>query len=969
MMKKYKWSFCFGLLFAPILLTGQFYSAGTDPARVQWRQMNAGKYTIIYPQEIDSLASRYAWLFEKATPYVMKPLRAKTPSIPVILHPYTMFSNGMVVWTPKRMELYTSQPSSSYAQNWEKQLVLHETRHVGQMSNLGQHFFRFAEFIIGQQSQGLASGGFVSKWMLEGDAVVSETEHSFSGRGRQASFLMPYKAYLLDNISFSYNTWRFGSFKYNIPGNYQFGYLLLSTMRSRNQTDFLSDIYEYITTHPYIPAVNAIAFRKTIGQTRVQSWEYATDLMRAIWSEQLVKNGPLTSYQTLIDPVSPPSKWKKPSAAYASYESVTPLSADAVFAVYNNLNRGQALVQIGSDGQKKVLRNLGHISSDLADGGGKLYWTEIVPGLRWEQESFSWLRSYDPKTNILSTLSDKKSRYLFPSVSPLAQKIAAVHAAVTGESFLHILRATDGALVGSYSAPDNGHLQSSVWASESLLYVSVLTDSGLGIYAYNLDSGIWNMVVPHQYQSITRLRFHDGLLWFSSDLNGTDNIYAVNPQTDPVQLFMLTNSKYGAFGPYPTIGALYYSDYSYAGLRPVVAHIDSLKWEGAHFEQPYEPLHAKKLSEQVAFRIDTVSVPDHPPYRSRPYSKTQNLFKVHSWAPVYYDALDNISSLSMEELYKAASPGVMVFSQNTLSTAVTQLGYAYQNGFHAGHLKFIYRGWYPVIELAGDVNDRKANVYKVIKNDDDQWTASYSVSENPSLRASLNLYIPFNLTSGGWVRGFIPKLYLSLRNDRFYLRGEERYDYYSFLQAGMQYYQYRHMTARNIFPRWGFGVSLQAVSVPWMRQAYGSELYTMGYVYLPGVIQGQGIRLKASVQRQWNDGKLYYLSGLASWPRGYNQRASHEYVGLSFDYAVPIWLGDISLGSVLYFKRLQINPFADWAQSKNHLGTERLYSVGADFLLQFHFLRIGSLISAGVRSAYKADGSASFQMLFDVAIQ
>jgi len=967
-MKKSKLIFSICLLFAPLLLRGQFYSAGTDPARVQWRQIKTGTYTIIYPNEVDSLARRYAWLFEKATPHIMEPLRAKTPSIPVVLHPYTMYSNGMVVWAPKRMEMYTTPPSASSTQNWEKQLVLHETRHVGQMSKLGQNFFRFAEFIIGQQSQGLASGGYVTKWMLEGDAVLSETEHSFAGRGREAAFLMPYKAYLLDSISFSWDTWRYGSYKFYTPNDYQFGYYLLSSMRFKHRSDFLSDIFESITKRPYIPYVSELEFKKITGHSRTQQWEFATELMRSIWEQQIVQNGSLTPYRTLIDPVPSPTKRQKPLAAYANYRSVTALSADSVYAFYSNFDRGLSIVQIQNEEQKRHIRYVGTVSSDLVEGGGKLYWTELVPHLRWEQESFSLLRSYDPKTNTLNTLS-KKSRYLFPSVSPLAQKIAVVHPSVAGQSFLHILTATDGAIIASYPAPDKGHLQSSAWASESMLYACVLTDFGLGIYALNLDAATWNIVVSPQHQTITRLRYHNELLWLHSDLNGTDNIYVLDPLTTPAQLFTLTNAKYGAFGPYPLDNTLYYANYTHAGLRPVVTNIDSLQWRRASFDQRYESPVAKELSQQVQFRIDTVAIPDQPHYQSKPYRKAQNLFRVHSWAPVYYDALDNVATMSMEELYRAASPGVLLLSQNTLSTAVTQLGYAYRDGFHAGHLKYLYSGWYPVIELSATINDRKAEAYRVERNSENQWVSKYDILDSPSLRASLNMYIPFNLRSRGWVRGIIPRVYLSFRNDQYYLREKEIFNYRTSLQAGVQYYQYRPLTIRNIYPRWGFGLSVQTLSAPWTGEAFGTQLYTMAYGYLPGIVANQGIRLRAVGQKQWTEGKMYYLSNIAAWPRGYSHQASQEYVGFSLDYAIPVWLGDTSLGDAFYFKRLQLIPFIDWAQNKNHRGNEKFFSVGADFLLQFHFLKIGAPISAGVRSIVKADGTTAFQMLLDVAIQ
>ncbi|MCL2738742.1 MAG: hypothetical protein FWE30_04775 [Bacteroidales bacterium] len=964
-MKKNKLILSFCLLFAPLWLTGQFYTVGTAPARVRWRQIEAGPFKVIYPREIDSLAQRYAWLFEKATPHVMAPLQAKTPSLPIVLHPYTLFSNGMVVWAPKRMELYTTPPAASYAQNWEKQLVLHETRHVGQMSKLSQNFFKAAEYFMGQQSQGIAVGGYTPTWILEGDAVLSETEYSFSGRGREAAFLMPYKAYFLDSISFSWDSWRYGSYKYHIPDRYQFGYFLLSTTRYHNRAEVLSGMFDLITKRPYIPFISRIAFNKATGYSHEQTWALGAEIMGSVWSRDLQNNGKPTPFKILTDPTLPPRG--KPVSDYADYESVIPFAPDSVYALYRSFNRASSLVRIDSSGKKEFLRYMGYVSGDLAQGGGKLYWTEVVPGLRWEQESFSLLRSFDPKTNIMSTLTPR-SRYRHPSVSPLGQTIAVVHAAVTGESALHLLDAENGAFIGAYSAPDQGQIQSSTWASDSLLYAIVLSDSGLGIYTLHIETGLWNPVVPPQYRGISRLHYANGLLYFSSDLNGTDNIYALDPHTVPAQLFSLTHARDGAFSPWLRSDTLYYSNYSYAGLRPVSAPLDSMRWKRAHFERPYTFPLAEELSRQVGFRIDTVEVPAHPSYPSKPYSKAANLFRIHSWAPIYYD-VDRVAAMSMDKWYDVASPGVLLLSQNTLSTAIGQLGYSYRNGFHTGHLKFTYQGWYPVIELSAHLNERKAMEYKRERGEDNRWYSANSVLDKPYYRMSADIYIPFNLQGGGWVRGLLPRAYLSMRNDRYYSIEKSSFNHYATLQAGVQYYQYRPMAMRSIFPRWGFGLSAYSISAPSMGDVFGTGMFAQAFGYFPGLFANQGLRLRAIWQQQWIEGKLYYLPGLAVWPRGYPSRASQKHTGFTADYAVPVWLGDLSLGRILYLKRLQLIPFADWAKIQHSEKTEAFYSVGADVLFDVHAFRIGSPISAGFRSAFRADGVAVFEMLFSVKVQ
>ena len=57
--------------------------------------------------------------------------------MPIILHPYQMNSNGMVVWAPRRLELYTTPMADPlYARDWVTQLAVHEGRHIGQGSTV-----------------------------------------------------------------------------------------------------------------------------------------------------------------------------------------------------------------------------------------------------------------------------------------------------------------------------------------------------------------------------------------------------------------------------------------------------------------------------------------------------------------------------------------------------------------------------------------------------------------------------------------------------------------------------------------------------------------------------------------------------------------------------------------------------------------------------------------------------------------
>jgi len=115
----------------------QFYSTGSDPARLKWREIKTERYFIIYPEEADSLATKICHFVSKGVQMpVNSPLTGKpTKTTRLFFTDTNVFSNGMVSWAPRRMELYSTPPSfGSYSMNWEKQLVLHEGRHVAQMT-------------------------------------------------------------------------------------------------------------------------------------------------------------------------------------------------------------------------------------------------------------------------------------------------------------------------------------------------------------------------------------------------------------------------------------------------------------------------------------------------------------------------------------------------------------------------------------------------------------------------------------------------------------------------------------------------------------------------------------------------------------------------------------------------------------------------------------------------------------------
>ena len=937
---------------------GQFYTSGSDPARAEWRYIRTEWYDIIYPMEIDSLARRYALILESSRDAVNLPLNAIPKRIPVVLHPYNVMSNGLVSWAPKRMELLTRPQSiGGYSQNWEKQLIIHESRHVSQITKFERGVFRPLSWLIGEQAQGLGIGLFINKWAIEGDAVVSETELSFSGRGRDPLHLVYYKAAFLEGDIRNYQHWAFGSFAHYTPDEYSLGYLLNSSIRFRTgKYNFMGELTESVVDNFYSFKNSTKSYRKSTGKTINENLKETVKLMVDHWKI----SDSLRSPFTVVDSIT------KKKREYTSYRSAIVISKDSIFAVKNDLDETNRLVMINGPEGDNTLTFLGILSSEPFYFKGKIYWTEQIPSLRWEQESFSDLIEYDLKTDKTRRLTHKLSVYN-PSFSSSGQSIIAAEYPVAGSSNLVFIDIESGLIFKRFRAPQNGQIKESIQIGETI-YATVITEKGLGIYKIDPAKGVWERVVAEQHQNISRLSNYKGKLLFESDLEGVNELFHFDPEIKILR--RLTNSRLAAVSPYyfPEDDVLYYSDFTKKGFGIVAVPSDSLEWSISDFSRPHRYFLAEELSNQAGFRIDTVSFEGVKNYASRPYSTGDHVFHIHSWTPFYFD-IDNLKNISYDNFYDIASLGATVYSQNALGTATSMFGYSYHNGFNTAHAKFRYSGLYPVIDIKTDLNDRDRQKIRLVSDDPfHPVMQADTITGSPLLNFSLLVYLPLNLSKGGWVRGLIPRFAWQYSNDSYYSINRREYSDYQHINFGIQYYQMLRMKKRNIFPKWGYGINFQINSMPFSRENFGSTIYLNGYSYLPGFLNNQGLKISATFQRQIYNGKRYLMKNIAPSPRGYDTHYSITYASVFTDYAIPVNLGNLTLSSVLYLKRLQLIPFFDWAFSHGMDRNRHMISGGADLLFDFNALNISVPLSAGVRYIRTAENKNFVQFLFQAPL-
>ena len=932
----------------------QFYSTGSDPSHLKWREIKTERYYIIYPSEIDSLARRYSLLLERSADAINQPLRSKPRKLPVVLHPHNVYSNGMVTWAPRRMELYTTPPSfGGYSMNWEKQLVLHEGRHVAQMTMFERGIFKPLSWIIGEQAVGIGAGLYINKWALEGDAVIAETANSSAGRGRNPSHLLYFKAAFLDGDFRNIQQWAFGSFKKFTPDEYSLGYLLLSGMRFRSGNSYLmGDVMTTLVDQFYNPSGTSLAYKRASGYTVEENLRITAQSMTKLWREEDSLRAPFTSFKYLTPETED----------YVSYTS-SMITPDGIsYAVKTDLDEAPRLVKVFQDGREETLLFLGRVNGEPVLKNNRLYWSESIPSLRWEHESYAEIVEWDLKTNNRTRLT-KNAVYMNPSLSEDGKLMAVAEYHRTGGSSLVLLN-MDGFLINSVRrAPLNGQIKESLIMGDRV-FCSIITENGLGLFSIGISGGEWIREIAEQRQTIESLSEMEGSVLFTSDMDGTDNIYHYDPSARFTR--RLTSAPLAAKSPQfcKIRGSVIYSNYTKNGYKIVESPVDSLKWEPANLSNPFKFVMAEELSLQAKFNIDTVDLDGTERLVSKPYRKGQHLFRLHSWTPLFVNT-DILNNISYENLYNIVSPGASVYTQNSLGTAEGMLGYSYHGGFHSGHLRFTYRALYPVFEFRADLNDRDKQRITLVSGDlfNPEMVAD-TIIGSPYLNASMLAYVPLNLSSGGWSRGLIPKLNWRYTNDSYYSFREAKYQDYQHITLGIQYYQIQRMALRNLFPKWGFGVNLQYNMMPFAGENFGSTLYFNSYGYLPGVMKNHGIKLSFAYQRQFYGGKRYLMRNLAASPRGYNSHYSINYASLFADYAIPVNLGDITISWLLYLKRARIIPFFDWAYSRGMNDSRHLYSAGTDVLIDFNIFNIPLPLTAGVRFIRTGESRNIFQFLF-----
>ena len=938
--------------------TAQYYSWGVDPPTYRWRQMKQDTYRVVYPDTAENIANRMMYYLDAVNKDISYGYRHPQMSIPFVVHPSNFNSNGLVMWMPRRVEFLSTPDVHSYSMPWTKQLIAHEYRHAVQYNNLNRGIVKGLSYVLGQQSSTIGLI-FMPLWMMEGDAVMIETEMSTFGRGLQPSFTLAYRA--VGDVAKRYKNidkWLCGSYKDYIPNHYNLGYLLCRQGYRRFGTVMGDDVAELVSRRPYMIVSNSWVLKRLYGSSMPQLFYDTFLTLENHWR-------PLAQVEESTEPIA-----VEEPTSYTTYSHPQPLANGALLYLKETLDKPMAFVCVdGATGAERRLAYTGYVSSRPAvSASGRVWWTEYRQSALFQEKVASQLcyMDLDEPTSAAKPKPRRMRGYknvLYPTPTEAAG-IAWVEYTPDGRYTVVVNGASP---YDKRRTPlDYGsEVHGLAWDNTTeRLYMLITDDAGMHI-AVLTNEGI-SPVTRAAYTTLSDLRAKDGRLYYGSIASGRDELfmYDLAAQCE----YRLSTSRYGSFQPMPIdSGRVVATTYDERGYMPVVQSTECAREVEYAPHPPQILLPATKRWNVV--NLDTVRFTEasadkiaaqSPPKR---FKRFAHAFNIHSWAPASYDpyALTEESSI-------AFNVGATVMSQNILSTMEGFLTWGWnssEGSVFKGSLRYnglgvnlwvngTYGGTQQIYKVAVWDPDKAKLVYP----NDPEVGRYYSVSAGATLPILLQRgYHTQHFTVGAswnFSNGMVANV------DEIKIEGGQvsniRTIGYSegvhLLNLGVSFQDFVRQSHRDFLPPWGVVLSANWGQNP-ATNDFGHLVVLYGKLYTPGFAKHHSLSMAASYQTSiggfQSDMVLSSLAFKSSRliPRGFSSYdiMNNDYVATSLNYQMPLWYPDGGIRGIIYFKRLRLNLGADYAsfrattgfdeegaliRTRRHLGSYGI-DLGVDF--------------------------------------
>ncbi len=953
------------LLFLAKSSYAQFYSAGQDPASVQWLQINTENFQVIFPEGYEEQGRYIADVLEWSYEHASQSLEHQPRKISVIVHNQTTVSNGFVSWAPRRVELYGTPPPENDHHDWMERLVIHEFRHVVQIDKLNQGLTRLLGILFGEVGTG-AVVGHIPLWFLEGDAVAIETALTSAGRGRLPRFEQGLRAQVLTRGRHSFEKAVFGSYKEFVPNHYELGYQLVASARAEYGANAWAPMLDNVARRPWGLFPFSAEMRRQFGRGKARFYRHSFQNLEQKWKEQRENH----TY-------SPVNRVNKSQKLYTNYLYPRWISDSLLVALKTGLRDIPTVVTIDLEGNEEVLFRPGSVFPNSFNyAAGKVVWSEYNPDPRWEHRNYAEIVIYNIYTGVRERITHK-GKFFSPALSPDGNQVAAVEISPEGNNSLVVLNAVTGEENWRFSYENNEFIMQPAWHPRGTKITLIALDSkGKRLEEIITEHKVSQTLLRAEDADISSPQYMGEDVIFNATWSGIDNIYIYRRRTALAE--RMVSSEFGAVNAVPnSTNTLAFSDYTANGYQLTTMKAINFERKPLKDVEDHSVAFHKILAEQENAKINPEDITPGS-HEIETYSRLKNLFYLHSWVP----ANINVDMMEVE-------PGASLLLQNKLSTSFAQLGYKWDMNEEAGRFvaQYSYHGWYPVVGITAESGDR----YFYYPNSEDELERSRFRENNYQLSISLPLRFQQNEFFYGitplFRTGISDAARSSLTPDTIFVGNNQYFQFEPSRFFTQDYrllaYRQRRSVARDIFPRQGQIADINYRHSPLGKWDMGSVLSLRGTVFFPGLIRHHGIRLSAAYQnrqRGVNEQKpgkmpiIYNFGNIIGYPRGISGQSHQQLRTFSADYAFPLLYPDFRIPHLLYLKRLRTSLFYDHAMAtpfpeRNNpspVQNETLYSWGFSLTGDMHLLGIYAPVALGVQTAFTSNEDYTLQLLFNV---
>lgn len=950
---------------------------------LKWKQVKTPNFNVIFPTGFEVQAMRMANTLEHIRIPESKTLGGAPRKVSVVLQNQSAVSNGFVSITPRRSEFF-AMPSQNYnfqgTLDWLDLLATHEYRHIVQFNQANRGFNRALYYLFGANTLAAMSYVAVPQWFWEGDAVVTETEFTKSGRGRIPHFDLLFRTNLQEGRTFNYNKQFLRSYKHNIPDHYVLGYHMVSYLRKRTGSE---ESWDNITRRawsvPFMPFTFSSAIKKESGLYVKDLYaELARDMQKEWQAKQQGKQF------TSSEPIH-----KRRNTAYTDYKFPQVVGVDSVVAIKSGIGDVEELTLLTSGNEKKLL-TLGPYNQTgmLSAATGRIVWNEYRFDPRWRVKTFSVIVAYDLKTKLRKQITFK-SRYASASLSPDGQQIATVQTGTDYQTNLVVLDYETGDVIKTFENPDNDFISMPRWSKGGKEIIALATNKkGKMLIEYSVESGVRKNLTQPSDENIGHPVPAGNYVFYNAPVDGIDNIFAWDDSTG--NRYQVTQSRYGAYNPEVSADGkyLYYNEQGRDGFDVVRTTLNNTDWNEAGARE--EVLVSEEKTDLLA------DVPQAT-YEVKKYSRATHLLNPYSWGAYVDNTLTQVD--------------VGISSRDVLSTMSLNAGYLFDINERTGSWRagLSYQGAYPILDVnfsrsnrsidEGDVNVDEWRINK--QNDTTKTSSKRNVKftwEEKSMEAGLR--VPLLATNGRFLSLVSISNYVGYTQVTNFFNGQNSdrqipglivydtinqngndvarrrigyYNFFNYVGNGNLIYNHFNISAyrlqkqsrRDINSKWGQTLFLSLYGTPYGGDFSGSQFSFYSQFFFPGLFKHHSLWGYWSYQKRKTEEvgpgdqglDNYQFRNRVPLPRGLGVRRFEDFYSMSLNYTMPVWYPDVNVGPLLNIQRVRLNAFMDYGFGSTTISnrlpdTEAYLSTGAEVKFDINILRMLPQLDIGFRYSY-----------------